>query len=266
MSAQRRVSKIEASASTVESVLLWLAEARRHDAPTDYVRALLADPGSITPLNSILDRIDAGFDAGRPGERPTEITSAKRSTFRNGYFLYQLVITLNQAARDDAARFLPALAALVFKVGSLTRNPLSHDVELRRLLRAPAADVDRSWGRWRAAVSLVVGEVQAAAAAMASLEATYFAGRPVLFPGLAADWEAVQELADRLRALYGAVPRSIRRRTPIAQSAGPIPARASSVRVRELASELTVDAQVWALQLWGDREDAMSVRERRLRD
>jgi hypothetical protein len=239
-------------------------EAHRHDAPTEYVRALLADPHSITPLDGILDRIDAAFGAGRPGEQPIEITKAKRRAFGNACFLYQLAVILNEAARDDTTRLLPVLAALAFEVGSLIRNPLSYDAGLRRLVRGAAADVDSSWGRWRAAVKVAVVEVQAAAAARASLEATYFAGRPVLFSGLAAEWEAVQELADRLVALYGAVPRSIRRRGQVAQSAGLIPARASSDRVRGLASELTADAQVWALQLLGDQEGAMSLRERRL--
>ena len=266
MSAQRRIDKIEASLSTVDSVLLWLREAHRHDAPTDYVRALLADPHSITPLDRILDRVAAGFNAGHALEQAIHNPNAERRAFRNAFFLYQLVVTLNQAARDDAARLSPALAALVFKVGSLRRNPLSDDVELRRLAPGAAAEVDGSWGRWRAAVGIVVVEVQAAAAARASLEATYFAGHTVLFPGLGTEWDAVEEMADRLRVLNEAVPRAIRRRSPIAQAAGPIPVRASSNRVQELALQLTEDAQVWALHLLGDQDGAMSRRERRVHD
>jgi hypothetical protein len=86
MKARRRIDKIEASLSTVESVLLWMAEAHRHTT-TAYVPALLADAPSVTPPDGILDRIDATFDAGRRvDERTAAIMKAKRRAARNAIF------------------------------------------------------------------------------------------------------------------------------------------------------------------------------------
>jgi hypothetical protein len=261
MTARRRVRKIEDSLSTAECVLLWVAEAQRYETLDDYVETL-REPGSITPLDAILARIDARFDTHPPARDETEASTAKRRAARNAAFLYQLVLTLNQATGDAVAQLGPFLAALIFEVGTLMRSPLSTDIAVRRLMRLEAAKVDRSWRFWRAAASGVLVEVRTAADAMASVQATRFAGHSVLFPRLEAEWAQVLKLADALRAVNEAVPRAVRRRSTGAQpdaERAPIP---SSARLQTRVEGLLDDAQRWALYLLADHDRAVAVHAR----
>jgi hypothetical protein len=264
MTAGRRVRKIEESLSTAECVLVWVAEAQRYETPGDYVEAL-REPPSITPLDTILARIDAAFDTNPPARHVTEISSAKRRAARNAVFFYQLVLTLNQAIGDAAARLTPLLAALIFEVGTLMSSPLSTDMAMRRLMRPEAVNVDRSWRLWRTAASGVLAEVQTAADAMESVQTAYFAEHSVLFRGLQAEWAGVLKLADALRAVNEALPRAIRRRSTGAQADVEIAAKPSSARVQTRVDGLIDDAQRWALYLLADQDRAMALHARRPR-
>jgi hypothetical protein len=200
------------------------------------------------------------------GESAAEIARATRIALRDAAFLYHLVLTLNVTAEEVTKLAFLRSVILVREIGPLMGQPLSEDVEARKVDPEGARRIDADWQSWRECVEALVGEVQAERIARSSLDDGYYDGQSVLLPEASDAWTELTEQADRLEQMVEQLREPFRTRAGIPTEwvmTGPPEEIASRVRAR--ARELTDAARIAAFTFLGEDERAMAIAERRLR-
>ena len=196
MTLARRLAKLEATRTPTEIVLAWLAEAQAYPTLPEYLASLLDEPKATWPLYRIATQVETAVRARARGPED-EIWQAVRRCVGDAYFLFELVLRCNLAARAVCD-----YEGLRWALLCQWRVALALEAELRsRNRRSRAIDDDHvllGADDWRATLALSLTALYAEDAARRILEQRFFEGRPLLFPGLA------QERADlvaRLEAL-----------------------------------------------------------------
>ena len=141
MSQRARITRLERSLSARESVLLWVEEVQRYPSADDYVRAALDQPTRTAPLDRILDRVAAAIGAALKGKDPPGVQRAMQRELRDAVFLYALVLELNAAAADGAAR----CSSLALAISAQLRNLAA---DLRSQVERRARPIPRGPPMW----------------------------------------------------------------------------------------------------------------------
>jgi hypothetical protein len=253
----RRLAKLEASRSPTEVVLSWLAEA--HEWPTlpAYLATLVDAPREAWPLGRIAGQVEASVRASTKGT-PDEVWQAVRWAVGDAWFLLELVLAFNLAARQ--IRDIEGLRwALLTKWLGL----LSSEAELAERTRCGDPEqAAREAQDWRDVLAFSLTTLSTEDAARVALERRYFDGQPVLFPALAREWI---DLLERLEWLAAHANRLPELRTAGEHGLGLDRLRAGAAEgARARAGELIDSARIEALTMLGERERAVTIIERRL--
>ncbi len=256
MTLARRVAKLEAGRTPTEIVLAWLAEAHAYPTLPAYVAAVRDAAADDWPLARIARQVEAAVRASVRGTAP-EVWQAVRRAVGDALVLVELVLQANLAAAE-----VRDVAGLRWALLSKWLGLLAAESELARVTRPPDPEhAAQETEEWRAALAVTLSDLYVEAAARASLEQRYLAGRSVLFPALAQAWadlvarlEWLVEPAERLAPGSSAEPLDL----------AELHAQAVEPAARR-AQELADLARIAALELLGERERALAVLERHLR-
>ena len=257
MTLAARIARLEAGTTPRDAVLAWLEEAQAYPTLPAYLAAIRDAPREAWPLHRMARQVEAAVRSTAKGT-PQEVWQAVRRAVGDAFFLFELVLQGNLAARE--VRDIEGLRwALLTKWSGL----LATEAELARITRQPDPEHAAGEAReWREALAFTLTNLYTEEAARASLERRYLTGRSLLFPALAQEWtdlvERLEWLAEHAEKLHGPVPGapSVAVAELRAQAAAQALAR---------ASELAELARIAALELLGERERARGVLERHLR-
>jgi G:T-mismatch repair DNA endonuclease (very short patch repair protein) len=258
MTLARRLAKLEAGITPTEAVLAWLAEAHTYPTLPEHVASIHDAPQEAWPLVRIAAQVKASVRASVRG-RPEEVWQAVRAGVGDAFFLVELALQLNLAARQvcdtEGLRW-----ALLVK----WRGLLAAEAELAQ--RTGHGDPERAAREaqdWRDVVALSLTMLYTEDAARASLERRYLEGQPVLFPLLAQECadlvEHLEWLAEHADPMVASTPDS---NTDVWMD-GLRAAAAEDGQAR--ARELTDLARIEAWELIGEHERALTVLDRRMR-
>jgi hypothetical protein len=197
MRADPRLRRLERSMSPTQLVLAFLAIAHRHRSADDYVRSLLAQPGSASPLTSIVGRVEVVMPRRHRGARASEIRVVVRQGADHAAFLYHLALGLDAAALAFAASGTLRIEVVKLRLGDAFEDTLSR--------RARSADADDpvivSWRLWRDAALALVDEIRIEDEARLELEHVHLRGRTALFDETVDAWQQLLHDADGLERL-----------------------------------------------------------------
>jgi hypothetical protein len=258
MTLARRLAKLEAAITPTEAVLAWLAEA--HASPTlpDHVASIHDAPSEAWPLVRIAAQVKASVRASVRG-RPEEVWQAVRARVGDAFFLVELVLQLNLAARQACDTEGLRWALLV-----KWRGLLAAEAELAQ--RTGHGDPERAAREaqdWRDVVALSLTRLYTEDAARASLERRYLEGQPVLFPLLAQEGADLvghlEWLAEHADTIFGPT----RDNSDDGWLNGLRAAAADEAPAR--ARDLADLARIEALEMLGEHERALRVLDRRTR-
>lgn len=261
--ASRRVAKLEGSLHPREAVLAWLVEAQQFPSLVDHVRSIVELPVEAAPPSVIGDRVEAAVRHDMKGQPRDAIGAAVRRAFRDGVFLFTLVIVINAEALEVARIEGLRATAVFFWMGCLLGGPRAEDLPPveAKIYRRELADC---WAQWRAVVDRLSLDVPVENEARARLERQYFGGHDVLFADSSEAWASHVDMVERLVGLAEAIvwrnEAKARRRPPAPIDAG-APLEAS---VADRAARLADDARVRTFETLGDRPRAVQIMERRL--
>jgi hypothetical protein len=247
LTAERRLATVEAALGPKELVLRWLAEAHAHYDFTAYARATQQMGPEAMPLDRIVHQTIDWVEATTCGRSRDDRGDQRQRALRQVLFLYHLV-----------------LRTIVFAGETLDREGL---IEALLTAHLGLAAIDTEDGKrsavpthaWRLNAVRTsalnrASECRALAQARSRVEATYFEGRPVLFPAMVRAWaeqlertEHLAVMAERLAELDGLEP------------SPPDDPDAFAARVEQLVADHVEPARVKAFDEMGDGQRAMSV-------
>jgi hypothetical protein len=253
----RRLAKLEASRSPTDVVLAWLAEAQEWPTVPAYLATLVDLPPEAWPLGRLAEGVEASVRASTEGT-PDEVWQAVRWAVGDAWFLLELVLALNLAARQ--IRDIEGLRwALLTKWLGL----LAAEAELAERTRlGDPAHAAREAQDWRDLLAFSLTTLSSEDAARVTLERRYFDGQPVLFPALAREWA---DLVERLEWLVAHADRLPELRAAGEDGLGLEVLRAGAAEgALARASELIDSARIEALTMLGERERAAAIIEQRL--
>jgi hypothetical protein len=272
MTAERRLAKLEAALSPKAATLLWLAEAQQFGSLPAYVAWLIDQPISTAPLERVPGKARAAALEAMRGQPREVVREAAHQAIRDAIFGVELVFKLNLAAeatiRIEGLRY----AAFFWEMRAITAEAALARRSRSRVDR-PASSLTERWQAWCEGSTGLLTRLYADEEARLLLERRYLDGHPALFPDAIDEWRRLQERAERLAGLGGALPPLPvgRRRAP--RSAGVEPPdldldmlRASArTQAPTVAARLIEEARAATLDVLGDTEGATSIAARRLR-
>jgi hypothetical protein len=271
MTAERRLAKLEGALSPKAATLLWLAEAHEFGSLPAYVAWLVDQPISAAPLERVPAQARAAAVEALRGQPRELMRQAAHQAIRDGVFLVELVLKLNVAAEETIRIGALRYAALFWEMRALTA-----EAELARRSRScagrSALNLVERWQAWCTASAALLTRTYAAEEARLLLERRYLDGHPALFLDAIDDWRQLQERAERLASLGGALPPlwAGRRRVPRSAEIEPpgldLDALRAAARTQAptVAAPLVDEARATALDVLGDAEGATSIAARRL--
>ncbi len=206
MTAERRLAKVEATLGPKELVLHWLAEAHAYGDFTAYARSMHQMGPDQLPLDRIVHQTIDWVEATKRGHARDDRGEERQRALRRVLFLYHLVLRTVVFAQEaiDREGLIEALLTAHFGLATI-------DTEDGKRSAVPT----HAW-RLNAVRTGALGrlsEYRAMELARSRVEATYFEGRPVLFPAMVRAWaeqlertEHVAMMAERLAELDGLEP------------------------------------------------------------
>jgi hypothetical protein len=242
----RRIAAIETSLSPTELVLRWLDEAHAFGDLESYVRSLFVESLIEGPLDRLALEAARGVRASLRGKRPEVVDAAIRSTMRETFFRYELVLRINVVAHDLLDREVLIDAALAANLGVLAAaSPKAR--------QADRMDLER-FAELRDLLTLRARELRAEQEARTLVEGRYLAGHPALFPEAVTAWDAqcartetLADIAIRLAEFDGVPP------------AEPVDPADTSLRAIELVADLVEPVKATALHELGEGRQAMAI-------
>ena len=230
-----------------------LAEAQAFPGFVEYIRSqIVGQPVEAAPLTVIASRVVAAVRADRKGQPRDDVERAVLRAQGDAVFLFCLVVAVNGHVLEVAQFKGVCAAALTFWMGALLGGP--HEPPTSG---EAARDRHDAWALWRTTVDQLSTDVRVEADARAELERRYLGGHPVLFADVADEWAEHVEVVERLVGLAEVF-------EPAKPGRRPTRGESIQVRVEALATRLADDARVKAYELLGEREQAVSIMERRL--
>jgi hypothetical protein len=257
----RRVAKLEGALPPREAVLAWLAEAQQFPSIVDHARAIADLPVEAAPLSVIGARVVAAVRADLKGQSRDAVERAALRAQGDAVFLFCLVVILNGRVHEVAQLEGLRASCAFFWMGALLGGP--HEPPTSE---EDAKEQRDAWRSWRTLTERLTTDVRVETEARASLQRRYLGGYDVLFADVATDWAKHVEFIERL-AGFAEVMASAETETPARRKPSATNVRATfEGRAGALASQLADDARVKAYEILGERERAVSIMERRLRD
>lgn len=256
MNLAKRLTKIEASLTPKQAVLLWLKETRQlgHDDWT--VRAWKA-PFHETPRFRISVMVEKAVrdSLGKKGLKPEFITRVALEAQKEAdFFLVLIRHVREEVALDSPLRGLQLLL-LNEKLARMLEHFVEHDIF------DPEA-----WDEWRTALMNTISPLWQLRATIAAISARFYDHHPILFAeeenGLNQDIRMAETLAAQYNSLEGGLPSwtaldlgalqsSVEAEVPAAVDRWVIFARARSLRdfgEEEAARDLEEPIVLWAIE------------------
>lgn len=252
-----RLARLEAGTTPRDAALTWLEEAHAYPTLPEYIAAIRDAPREEWPLVRLARQVEAAVRATVKGT-PEEVWQAVRRAVGDAFFLVELVLQCNLAAREiretEGLRW-----ALLTKWSGL----LAAEAELARVTRhGDPEHAAREARDWQDALAFTLTNLYVEEAARVSLERRYLVGRGVLFPALTQEWA---DLVERLAWLAEHADRLPWLDAPDNATLDPADLRARATEAAaDRAIELADLARIGALDILGERERARAVLERRM--
>jgi hypothetical protein len=246
MTRNRRVAALETSLSPTQLVLRWLAEAHACGDIPAYAASLLAQDPPVAPLDRLAREAVQATRTSMRGKRPELIDAAVRSSLRETFFRFELVMRINVAAHElldreelIAALFASQLAMLLSEGGGKRRRDESHQRRIELCRRLSLLRVD---------------ELLASREARSIVEARYLDGHTALFPELSARFES------QLRTSQEVAASAVRAAELDGVEPGPPEDPvAFNTRAGELVADLVEPAKAEALDKLGEGRRAFDI-------
>jgi len=179
----KRLDHLENSLTSLEAVLLWLAEAHAHPSVTAYVLTLKDGPLSGYPLVRLPDLVEPGVRAAHKGEPRSDVDHAVFAAKRDLAFLFHLVMQGNAVWFERERALSLGYLLVVEKLARLA------EWAPRKLTAGKGRDREdylRMAARFADLINSLHGELLVLDAALAAVGRRYLGGVPLLWPDSAA--------------------------------------------------------------------------------
>jgi hypothetical protein len=243
VTAERRLSAVEAALTPTELVVAWLAEAHAFGSLEDAVRSMLAAPEPVPPMDQLARAASDGARSRMKGRPAEERNKAIDTAVTETIFRFRLVLRITTVTCDllDRQLLLDAVFALQFASLMGVNGKAGGPSLLPDLIKVRDLIVGR------------VDELLAHQQAREAVERRYLAGHPALFPDRQAEWTERLALTMRL----GVMAIGVCEKDGIAPATPGL--EAGAARTERLVSDLVEPSRVEALEDLGQGRRAFGI-------
>jgi hypothetical protein len=181
-SGKRRLDKLEVSLTPKQAILLWMAEAHRHDTMEQYAKSLKDSNDSAWPMATLPKQVTGAVEQALKGIPRKEISNGVRQAVRDVLFLFHLHQQVNGKLMEEQKAFLFRLRWLRAELGRLHYQKLAHQASPSGIRKGVLKRRDVT--RWQQEAKLFLEELHDLRLAVITIIQRYFDGRDLLFPAL----------------------------------------------------------------------------------